>query len=432
MASKRSYPCDICQYPCYTSVQRRKHKAKQHFCYKCQQFVLTKSNHFCNPAQSGFGHVGTTSPFVLSQAGVNTFKVFTAKVKERVFSIEKLITKYSSHITELLEDLIKSEKSIKARLVINVVLKQQKTGEEKEHSFGHYYSVLLNSKDIKKFLFEHTSRIIKRLNFYNTGGSSWSVLSLPTIDIHTAKYSPLDIGMKVPTPSCYKNKCGLINIPTTQNLCFAYCAIACYMKIRCSRMGERSINKYREFMRVNYDEESHKFHIINFSELPQSGVVTVHDIDIFEKNNHQFTVNLFGHCEKDKAIYPIRLTKFEERQFHMDLLLLVDGENDRSHFVLIYDFDLFMKKRNCTKKYYCKRCLQAFRSNEERLHHRQVCSEIPPQRIVFPQFKSVNYKIGCNEIQHTYWVSADFETYMEVRLTVVIINVEEQFVKRSL
>jgi len=411
MAPIRNYPCDICNKHNYTSVQRQKHKARQHYCYHCDSFVQVKASHTCNPSQKGYGNI-SSSTFKLVQAGLNTFRVYSTEVEGTFYSIEKLVTKYRPAIEKLLTDTLSSLRSIKVRLVIQANLVQRKTGEVKHNIFGHHYSIILNPGQIKRFLFEQTAKIIKRLNFYNTGGSSWTVESLPRLDIHIAKYVPLKVGNGIPTPVCYKNKQGLINIPTRENLCFVYCAIACYKKITTAEAGVR-MRGYSDFMARNYNEDSATCNFIDFTCLPQTGPVSLHDIDQFESCNTTFSVNVFAHCDEDKCIFPIRLTKLEKTN-HMDLMVITDVQNDKSHYIYIYDFDKFMKRKTCKKTYFCKRCLQSFSTVENRSTHYVYCKEYPPQRLSFPNMKSVNYTIGPNEISHTYWVSADFETVMTV------------------
>ena len=55
----------------------------------------------------------------------------------------------------------------------------------------------------------------------------------------------------------------------------------------------------------------------------------------------------------------------------MDLLLLTD--NDKSHYVYITDFDRFMfhKTKNKNKKWFCKCCLQCFRSESVLIKHKE-------------------------------------------------------------
>ena len=48
----------------------------------------------------------------------------------------------------------------------------------------------------------------------------------------------------------------------------------------------------------------------------------------------------------------------------MDLLLLIDDDNNKLHYVYIKDFNRFMfhKTKNKNKKWSCKNCLQCFSS----------------------------------------------------------------------
>ena len=57
----------------------------------------------------------------------------------------------------------------------------------------------------------------------------------------------------------------------------------------------------------------------------------------------------------------------------MDLLLLID--NNKSHNVYIADFDRFMfhKTKNKNKKWFCKSCLQWFRSERVMIKHKEDC-----------------------------------------------------------
>ena len=77
------------------------------------------------------------------------------------------------------------------------------------------------------------------------------------------------------------------------------------------------------------------------------------------KQKNSICINLY--CYKSKLAFPIYISdqKFENS---MDLLLVTD--ENRSHYVYIKDFDIFMfhKTKNKNKKYFGKSCLQCFSS----------------------------------------------------------------------
>ena len=82
------------------------------------------------------------------------------------------------------------------------------------------------------------------------------------------------------------------------------------------------------------------------------------------KNN--ICINVF--CYENKVVFPIYNSnkKFENS---MDLLLQTD--ENKSHYVYIKDFDRFMlhKTKNKNKKYFCKSCLQCFSSRKVLTKH---------------------------------------------------------------
>ena len=89
------------------------------------------------------------------------------------------------------------------------------------------------------------------------------------------------------------------------------------------------------------------------------------------KNN--ICINVFGY--EDELVFPIYLSdqKYEDS---MDLLLLTG--DDKSHYVYIKDFDIFMfhKTNNKNKKWFCKSCLQCFGSENGLIKHKEDCLNI--------------------------------------------------------
>jgi len=426
--NSNKFKCSFCNSQHYSGVSLRKHLAETHYCYKCRKNVINKSHHRCIPVQFGHGSFDP-SPFVLTQTSLDSFQVYSISVGRVYVSIEQLIRKYYNDIFKLCIHLLTEHKNIKARIVVQCHLIQQKNNEEKLHDIGSSYDQILNRNQIKPFIYNQTSHIIRRLNFYNENGSAWSVLKLPRLDLHVAKFDPLRIGNAIPTPSCFKQKHGLINLKTRNNLCFPYCIIACYKKIKTVREAKMKI--FHDFMRENYDEVSRKCLTIDFTCLPNEGFVDLEDIIKFEKCNPNFSVNVFAH--ENESVYPLQLSSNKkEKQHHADLLLITDTNNNTYHLILIVDFDTFMSKSDGHKRYFCKRCLQSFGSVEHRKCHLKVCEKYSPQRIEFPEEDSVNYTMGGNEIAQEFYVVADFETYMQVYINEshknrIVIFIDELF-----
>jgi hypothetical protein len=188
--SSRNFPCEICQCANYSSVQRQRHKARDHYCYSCHKHFLIKANHQCAPVQVGTGSFDP-SPMYLSQSGLESFQVYRLDVNPKFLVVSKLMKHYRETITRVIVHCLEQFKNIKARCVLRANLVQLKTDERKQTDLAIDYETLFHKKDIDRFLHRQTTRIIIRLNFYNSGGSSWTVERFPFLDFPRNKVSTI-------------------------------------------------------------------------------------------------------------------------------------------------------------------------------------------------------------------------------------------------
>ena len=86
----------------------------------------------------------------------------------------------------------------------------------------------------------------------------------------------------------------------------------------------------------------------------------------------QNNICIYVFCYENGWTYPVYVSdqKFGDS---MDLLLIID--ENKSHYVYIKDFNRFMcnKTKNKNKKYFCKCCLQCFRSEKVSIEHGENC-----------------------------------------------------------
>ena len=96
--------------------------------------------------------------------------------------------------------------------------------------------------------------------------------------------------------------------------------------------------------------------------------------DFSVQNN--FCVNVFGY--ENKLVFPVYISD-QTFKISIDLLLLIN--DDQSHYVYIKDFNTFMfhKTKNKNKKWFCKRCLKCFSSDNVLRKHKEDCLSINGQ-----------------------------------------------------
>ena len=111
-------------------------------------------------------------------------------------------------------------------------------------------------------------------------------------------------------------------------------------------------------------------------------LVEVRHIHKAEKKN---AIGVSGFCYENKEKHSIYVSKKCCEGKHADLLLI--GEEGKRHFFLISDFNAFMYDHilHLGRKYLCRYCLQAFRSEEISKRHIKGCFKSNcKKRIVFP------------------------------------------------
>ena len=227
-------------------------------------------------------------------------------------------------------------------------------------------------------------------------GSGWVFELVLSHNINIVSYFPLrgTSYIKLPEELCHPKK-GLINPKNEDNRCFLWC-------------HNRYLNPLeRNPQRITKaDRESVKL-------LDYTGVtfpVTIKDIDKIEKQN-KINICVFGY---DGETYPIRIS---EANFpdHMELLWIEEGE--KSHYVLIKDFNRFMYPytKHKEKKYFCLRCLHCCSSARVLEDHKQDCLLINgTQAIKMPEAGSkIYFKNHKKMLPAPFVIYADFEAITE-------------------
>ena len=93
----------------------------------------------------------------------------------------------------------------------------------------------------------------------------------------------------------------------------------------------------------------------------------------------------------------------------MDLLLLID--DDKSHYVYIKDFDIFMfhKTKYKNKKWFCRSCLKCFSRESLWIKHKENCLSINGKQSVKLEKGIIKFENYFKQIPVPFKIYADFE-----------------------
>ena len=126
------------------------------------------------------------------------------------------------------------------------------------------------------------------------------------------------------------------------------------------------------------------------------------------KNN--ICINVFGY--ENGLVFPIYISEqnFED---YMDFLLLID--DDKSHYVYIKDFNIFMfhKTKNKNKKWFYKSCLQCFSKENLLTKHKEDRLSVYGKQSVELEEGIIEFQNYYKQIPVPFKIYADFECNLE-------------------
>ena len=149
--------------------------------------------------------------------------------------------------------------------------------------------------------------------------------------------------------------------------------------------------------------------------LDYSGIefpVEVKQCNKLEKQN-SIRINVFSY--ENKKPFPVYVSK-EKYENCLNLLLITDDE--KTHYVLIKDFNRFMynQTKHKSKKHFCMFCLQHFTSEKILNNHKENCIEINGTQAIKMPDKSNNILKFNNfhkQLPVPFVIYADFEALTE-------------------
>ena len=126
------------------------------------------------------------------------------------------------------------------------------------------------------------------------------------------------------------------------------------------------------------------------NKLDYSGIefpIKINQYNKIEKQN-EINISVFGY--ENKQPYPIHVSK-EKYKKHIELLLITENKN--KHYVLIKDFNRFMKHqtKHQGRKHFCMHCLQCFSSERVLNNHKDNCIQVNGTQAVKCRIKTIIY-----------------------------------------
>ena len=271
-----------------------------------------------------------------------------------------------------LKDLLKDMKGFKFIETLEVMFEKDtidsKTGKRasiyKTAVFNSEAKIVTKVDDIEPELNMSRHEIMNAIDKWVSEGSGWGIDRIDSHYINVTLYKPLNGSSYIELPMELRNsKKGLINMKNKDEECFRWCHI-------------RHLNP-----QIKYPERIKKEDKKMINELNYDGIdfpVSQKQHNKVEKQN-SIRINVFGY--ESKQPFPIYISK-ETFEDQMNLLLIT--EDEKKHYVLIKDFNVFMynQSKHKARKYFCMYCLQCFSSERVLVKHANNCLTISGARAI--------------------------------------------------
>ena len=217
---------------------------------------------------------------------------------------------------------------------------------------------ITKANDIEHELSMSRQEILTTINKWVSEGLGWVIDRIDSHYINVTTYKPLHGSSYIELPTELRNaKKGLINIKNKDDECFRWCHI-------------RHLNpQQKDPQRIKKEDKK----MIN--ELNYDGIdfpLSQKHYNKVEKQN-SIRINVFGY--ENGQPFPIYISK-ETFEDQMNLLLITKDE--KKHYLLIKDFNMFMynQSKHKERKHFCMYCLQCFSSKRILANHVNNCLTI--------------------------------------------------------
>ena len=324
---------------------------------------------------------------------------------DRIFTFRKELSAFNNYIDQYVIDgsdiydgltflmgakrsiinVLDTNRGIKAILYFNCVMEREGAEGTVSETFAFHSAIkiITESTDVEEVFNEMVDEIETAIQkAENAQGSSWVLVKVIGVTLHTAKWDPLNAGSYIDLPVNLKNKKAIINMKNQDDKCFLWCVL-------------RALNpvaKNKE--RVDRDLIS-KQDTLNMKGIKYP--VSFRDIDRFESLNPNISITVLGY-NQDERVYPLKVSNFTGCEYDITLMLLKDGEN--SHYCLVNNMSALIasqiNKHKGTRNI-CLNCFNGYNTKQALDEHKEYCynnecvKTIMPEKGTFLRFKNFHH-----------------------------------------
>ena len=271
---------------------------------------------------------------------------------------ELFLNSVSGSVFELIKISLEKHAALKINVELFVSYTQPKNNETAIKSFNTLYFTIFRNTDIIELYSNYIENLVTKCSEFELSESGWTIDSISHLELNINKYNPLRAGTYVTLPAKIRNTKSCVNIQNKDDYCFLWSVIAHMYP------ASRNINRVSSY--------PHFRNILNTKGM--SFPPTLDDLKIFEKNNPNISINVYGLERNNDVLGPLYKTP-KRKMTHVNLLLI--EQNDKSHFCLIKNMEKLLHRqltKHTSKIHLCEECFIYFDTEQKLYSH--DCSRV--------------------------------------------------------
>ena len=380
----------------------------------------------------------------------------------KTFRIKGGSSDYKTYLKDITPEVIallgRQPKPLKVMLRMQCQFRKMDGGAEEiftDYHFNTKNNIVDSATNLTDFLSVSVERLIELIESLQGRGSGWIFDEVLHFDILTNVYKPLAGSSYIPLPKFLASKKAIINPKNTDQECFKWAVTeAVYPQ-------KRDRNRITKTSKENAE-------LFNWDGIKFP--MKLSQINLFEKNNSAYVVNVLGYSEDD-GIYPVRISKQyvseagtvstptervrQSRALRVTVinLMLLSGkrnsvsepigntkgdgggvsnssDNDtpkrravldrnktHQHYALINNMSRLVgmqTNKHNGKTHICLNCFNTFSLEKSFKEHTEVCLSNESVKIEMPKKGScIEFDKHAKKLKVPFVVYADFESYTE-------------------
>ena len=415
--ANKFYPCEFCAKVFRTHPNLEYHYVREHRCEICCKIFSSKhavAKHRINHSPmdqlgGACSNLNAGDIQLASSTFDNCFRIFSCQQEQITSSVSEYFGSKVDNMSAVINQLLISCGPVKLQVRMNAEFTrgaiEEDTHEIYDSEVNSHMRIVLNHLESRETVHKVIKDLENFVELFERMGSGWRLTKIFGFTMRFNKFKSLGGGCFIPTPpEVYAKKC-VLNIQSSDKMCFKWSVLAALFPSPINKNKPSSYKKRQN--QLIFQDHWFPMQLDTISE--------------FEECN-EIAVNVFS-WDKKEGLIPVRIsTKNYEEKLKwgsVDLLLLKDLYCENEHYACIRDISKLIGKQNHHKKELCYNCLQAFDTRRLLNNHVELCQNFKTQKVVLPTHDKhgdpplLSFNSVSKQLKAGYVCYADFEAVLK-------------------